>query len=121
MPRPATGQVIEPTDGRAWALRFRAGGQRRYVTLGTAEEGWNRQKAEAELRHVLADRGIWKPHKPEQAPMPAEVPTFHVFASEWLAGKRSEVREGTAADCQWALELHLLPHFAQVPARRDHH
>jgi hypothetical protein len=45
--------------------------------------------------------------------MPAEVPTFHVFASEWLTGKRSEVREGTAADYHWALELHLLPHFAR--------
>jgi len=38
MPRPAKGQVIEPKDGRAWALRFRAGGQRRYVTLGTADD-----------------------------------------------------------------------------------
>jgi hypothetical protein len=45
--------------------------------------------------------------------MAAEVPTFHVFASEWLVGKRSEVREGTAADYQWALELHLLPHLAR--------
>jgi integrase len=115
MPRPATGQVIEPKDGRAWALRFRAGGQRRYVTLGTGEESWNRQKAEAELRHVLADvdRGLWRPHKPTPAPMAAEMPTFHVFASEWLRGKRTEVREGTAADYQWALELHLLPHFAR--------
>lgn len=114
MARKATGSVIGPKDGRAWALRFRAGGQRRYVTLGTAEEGWTRQKAEAELRHVLADveRGIWKPSEPP-APL-QEVPTFHVFASEWLEGKLGEVRPGTAADYRWALELHLLPHFARL-------
>jgi len=41
MPRKATGQVIEPSDGRSWAIRFRAYGKRRYVSLGTAEEGWN--------------------------------------------------------------------------------
>ena len=55
MARKATGQVNEPRDGRAWAIRFRAYGKRRYVTLGTGEEGWTRQRAEAELRHVLAD------------------------------------------------------------------
>ena len=40
MARRATGQVIPPKDGRAWAIRFRAYGKRRYVTLGTAEDGW---------------------------------------------------------------------------------
>jgi hypothetical protein len=60
MARKATGQVIEPKDGRAWAIRFRAYGKRRYVALGTAEDGWDRERAEAELRHVLADveRGL---------------------------------------------------------------
>lgn len=73
MPRRASGQVIEPSDGRAWAIRFRAYGKRRYVTLGTAEDGWNRRRAEGELRHVLADveRGIWRPYEPPPAP---EVP-----------------------------------------------
>ena len=55
MARKATGSVIEPKDGRSWAIRFRAYGERRYVALGTSEDGWSRQKAEAELRHVLAD------------------------------------------------------------------
>lgn len=54
MPRQPTGQVIEPTGGRAWALRFRAYGKRRYLTLGSANDGWTRQRVEAELRHVLA-------------------------------------------------------------------
>ncbi len=97
MARKATGQVIEPQDGRAWAIRFRAYGKRRYVALGTAEGGWSRKRAEAELRHVLADveRGIWRPYEPAKAPLIAEAPTFHEFASEWLSG-------------------HLLPHFAQM-------
>ena len=109
MARKATGSIIEPKDGRGWAIRFHAYGKRRYVALGTAEEGWNRQKVEAELRHVLADvdRGIWKPHEPGPVEAPAEVPTFHQFASEWLEGKASEVREGTLADYRWALASSL--------------
>jgi hypothetical protein len=65
MARKATGQIIEPSSGRGWAIRFRAYGKRRYMTLGTAEEGWNRRRAEAELRHVLADveRGVWQPYE----------------------------------------------------------
>ncbi len=56
----------------------------------------------------------WKPYEPPAVEAPAEVPTFHVFASEWLSGKLPEIREGTAADYRWALELHLLPHFAKL-------
>jgi hypothetical protein len=56
MPRKATGQVIEPDNKqRSWAIRFTAYGKRRFVSLGRPEEGWNRQRVEAELRHVLAD------------------------------------------------------------------
>jgi integrase len=113
MPRKATGQVIEPKDGRAWALRFRAGDRRRYVTLGTAEEGWNRQKAEAELRHVLADveRGIWELHKKDPVPAPRQTPTFHQFASEWLRAREPELRPRSVADYEWCLSHHLLPFF----------
>lgn len=112
MARKATGQIIEPKEGRAWAIRFRAYGQRRYVALGTTEEGWSRPKAEAELRHVLADveRGIWLP---AAAPTtePRQVPTFHVFASEWLRGREPELRPATVEDYEWAFSLHLLPFF----------
>lgn len=116
MPRQATGQVIEPKDGRAWAIRFRAYGKRRYLSLGTAEEGWGRKRAEAELRHVLADveRGLWRPYEPAQAPKVAEPPTFHEFASEWLAGREPELREKTVKCYRWLLTSHLLPHFAQL-------
>ena len=116
MPRKATGQVIEPTEGRSWAIRFRAYGKRRYVALGTAEDGWNRKRAEAELRHVLADveRGIWRPYEPAKAPLVAEAPTFHGFASEWLEGREPELRPKTVESYRWQLSGHLLPHFAAM-------
>lgn len=116
MPRKATGQVIEPSEGRSWAIRFRAYGKRRYVALGTAEDGWNRKRAEAELRHVLADveRGLWRPYEPAKAPLVAEAPTFHEFASEWLEGREPELRPKTVESYRWQLSGHLLPHFAAM-------
>jgi len=69
MPRRPTGQVLERErdGGRIFALRFRAYGERRYVTLGSSAEGWTRKKAEEGLANVLADvrREIWQPPKPE--------------------------------------------------------
>ena len=84
------------------------------MTLGRPEDGWTRERAEAELRHVLADveRGIWQPHKPAPVVTPAEAPTFHEFASEWLASRKAELRPRTVADYEWALSYHLLPTFA---------
>ncbi|MEX2447883.1 MAG: tyrosine-type recombinase/integrase [Solirubrobacterales bacterium] len=117
MARRATGQVIEPRDGRSWAIRFRAYGKRRYVALGGVEDGWNRKRAEAELRHVLADveRGLWRPYEPATAPLVAEAPTFHAFASEWLEGREPELRPKTVTSYRWLLSGHLLPHFAAMP------
>jgi len=114
MPRKATGSVVEPTNGRAWALRFRAYGKRRYLALGTSGEGWDRAKADRELRHVLADveRGIWQPPAPEPERSSAEMPTFHEFASEWFEGISPELRERTRVDYRWRLSSHLLPYFA---------
>jgi len=116
MPHKATGQVIEPSDGRSWAIRFRAYGKRRYVSLGTAEEGWNHKRAEAELRHVLADveRGLWRAYEPAKAPLVAEAPSFHEFASEWLEGREPELRPKTVTSYRWQLSGHLLPYFARM-------
>lgn len=115
MPRKPTGSVIEPKDGRGWALRFRAYGKRRYLALGTSEEGWTREKAETRLGHVLADveRGIWKPEAPPPDQVEGEEPTFHEFASEWFEGIAPELRERTRIDYQWRLSNHLLPYFAK--------
>lgn len=107
MPRKAIGGVIKPKQGRAWAIRFRAYGKRRYVALGTSDEGWTREKAEKKLGHVLADveRGIWKPEAPPPDQGPAIEPTFHEFASEWFEGVAPELRERTRIHYQWRLSI----------------
>jgi integrase len=118
MARPPTGQVLEREGrrGRTYALRFRAYGERRYVTLGGAEDGWDSRRAEAELANLLADvrRGIWRPQEPEQVvEAPAEEPTFHVYASEWFAQREQEgLKPKTITDLRWSLVNHLLPFFA---------
>jgi integrase len=123
MARTATGQVIEnrAKRGRNYALRFRAYGKRRYITLGTSDEGWTRAKADAELANVLADvrRGIWTDPKSVPEPIePREMPTFHQFSSEWFEARCLEGgRRGTGlseagrADLEWRLCCHLIPHF----------
>ncbi len=115
MARKATGQVIEPKEGRGWAIRFRADGIRHYVALGTSANGWDRERAEAELRHVLADveRGIWKPQEQEPVAAPVEVPTFHQFASDWLETREPELMPKTIEDYRWTLSYHLLPFFGK--------
>ncbi len=128
MPRTASGQVVERKwkAGRGYALRVRAYGQRHYVTLGLHVDGWTRQRAEEELQNVLADvrRSIWippdrnrssssitaSPGDPDGAP--EQEPTFHRFASEWLAGRHGEISERTIEFYEWALTHHLLPYFA---------
>ncbi len=48
--------------GEVFAIRFRAGGRRYYVTLGAAPE-WTHERAAQELLNVQAQvrLGIWKP------------------------------------------------------------
>ncbi len=123
MPRPATGQVVVDTRRRSptFGLRFRAHGRREYVRLGTAEEGWTRAKAHTELQNILADvrRGIWRPPVTDVVQTPREVPTFHVFATEWFERQKIEggrrgrgLTDAGRADLQWRLSNHLLPAFA---------
>lgn len=117
MARQATGQIVvrKRARGCVYGLRFRAYGDRQYVTLGTDADGWTQHRAEAELENVLADvrRGIWRPPHPDPAPTPATDPTFHEFASEWWAAKKPEVRPKTQVDYEWQLTSHLLPFFAK--------
>jgi integrase len=100
-------------DDIVFALRFRAYGERQYLTVGRASEGWSRAKAETELANILADvrRGLWQPWTPDAVEAPTAPQTFHTFASEWLAAREPELRPRTIADYRWALELHLLPFF----------
>jgi integrase len=117
MARPATGQVVERETrrGRVFALRFRAYGNRQYVTLGASEDGWTRQRAEEELQNVLADvrRGVWRPPTPAAAAAPPVDPTFHEFASDWFTAREGEWRQSTRSDYRWRLSQHLLPFFAE--------
>src|SRR5271165_5952465 len=123
MARPATGQVIVDKRRRSptFGLRFRAYGRREYVALGTAAEGWTCAKAQTELENILADvrRGIWRPAVVEVVEAPREMPTFHVFASEWF--ERQQVEGGRRGDglsdsgkaaLRWVISNHLLPAFA---------
>jgi integrase len=118
MARSPNGQVVERKrkGGCTFALRFQAYGRRRYLTLGTAEEGWDRRRAEEELSNVLADvrRGIWRPPQPAQAnvELGSEI-SFHEFASEWLEEVNQEgLKPNTIAEYRWELCDHLLPAFA---------
>jgi integrase len=117
MARPASGQVVERRTQRSivYALRFNAYGQRQYVTLGSRDEGWTPQRAQLELQNVLADvrRGTWAPTVAEPVPAPADQPSFHEFASEWLAEISPMLRPKTIEDYTWALSYHLLPFFAK--------
>jgi len=99
---------------RSWSLRFRAYGKRHHVSLGRSEDGWTRAKAEAELRHILADveRGIWAPDATPEPAEPESPETFHAFASAWLEEREGKLAERTRADYRWRLSTHLLPFFA---------
>src|SRR4051794_11751076 len=119
MARKSTGSVVvkATSRGESFALRFRAYGKRHFVHLGYAPE-WTRERAEEELAFVLASarRGEWEPHREPEPPR--EVPTFHVFASRWLAEREGELRPATVAAYHWALVDHLLPHFHRMPIDR---
>ena len=103
MPRRSTGAVVERRTKRGvvYAVRFYAAGERRYETLGTDVEGWNRRKAEDELAAVMAAArtGTWAPRSiSPNTPVPVSAPTFHEFASQWLVGRQGELRPRTVKD-----------------------
>jgi len=118
MARPATGQVIvdKRRKSATYALRFSANGARQYVTLGNAEEGWTRARAQDELERELArvKLGAWthpSPPAPEPLPTVESDPTFHVFASGWFDAREDGWRPKTRRDYEWKLSDHLLPFF----------
>ena len=116
MARRATGQVVERkrSRGTMYALRFQVMGDRHYVTLGTAEEGWSRRRAEDELASTMAAirAGTWEPPRP-MGPIaaPEPEPTFHEFASDWFAANERGWAEETTINYGWQLSHHLLPFF----------
>ena len=120
MPRPATGQVLgRPGErGLVYALRFRAYGRRRYLTLGGPEDGWTRDLAETELANVLADvrRGLWhdEAEVAEGTPAVRRALTFAEFASAWLEDRKADgLRERTVEHHEWTTG-HLLDWFGRM-------
>jgi integrase len=109
---------VEPKGTRkSYGIRFRANGKRQYVTLGRPEEGWTKQKAEVELSNHLAlvRMGKWVPPKPSPETARADADTtFLEFASDWFESNRHGWSERTISDYKWALELHVLPFFADL-------
>lgn len=110
--------VREGKRGRVYALRFWAYGERRYLTLGYECEGWAWNKADEELKNILADvrRGLWVPpgkrRRRGRAPGRAEVPPFGPFATGLSGSREGQVSEGTTDHERWALG-HLMPFFAE--------
>jgi integrase len=116
MPRRSTGQVVERRRARGiyYGLRFYAGGERHYVSLGTAEEGWNHRRAEDELAATMAAvrAGTWEPPMPTAPIAPAEPErTFHEFASDWFRANEAGWKVKTRKNYKWQLSHHLLPFF----------
>lgn len=111
------GQVVEYEGkrGRSYSIRFQAYGKRRFITLGNDRDGWTRARAEQELQDVLSDvrRGLWREAAPPPIVVEPKDPTFHEFASEWMAAIRGEIRKTTADNYAWQLVHHLLPYFAK--------
>ena len=68
------------------------------MTLGTNADDWSRPRAERELANILADvdRGIWVPTAATAVAGPVD-PSFHEFASQWIAARAGELRETTVA------------------------
>src|SRR4051812_47358708 len=100
MPKAPTGGVVEKTTSRgtSFALRFRALGERRFLHLGYASEGWTRARADEELQNVLADvrRALWQPPaEPQPAPAAHQIPTFH--ESPASGSRRRSSRAAAAA------------------------
>jgi len=88
------------------------------VSLGGSWEGWTEERVQAEREYIAAQmaRGEWAP--PARTRRPTEEPaasgvTFQVFASGWLARRKSRVEAKTYADYHWRLRAgmdHFGPH-----------
>jgi integrase len=66
------------------------------------------------VRNVLAkiQAGMWEPPAPQATAL--DDPTFHQFASSWLARRRPSYKHGTYEHYRYLLTHHLLPAFAAL-------
>jgi len=129
--RKKEGEVIVriTKKGRKFALRFRAYGKRRYVTLGYEGEGdppLDDERAGEILDDTLADvrRKLWvapSPRKPKSkedagdAGGKAKGPIlFGPFAKSLVEDRKDHVSENQHDYREWGLS-HLIPFFGEVP------
>ena len=118
VPRRASGQIESHPwrDGRTvtWRLRVQDRGRRHRIDLGTNHEGWNEERARAELERITGqiERGTWRPAGAPTGPDPYE--TVHVTASRWWQRKETEIRPATVADYRWRLD-YVLAELAREP------
>jgi integrase len=118
VPRPRTGTIesYEWRDGRTvtWRLRVRDRGRRYRIDLGTNHEGWNRERARAELERTMGqiERGTWRPPRADAGPDRNE--TVHLTASRWWQRKEGELTPNARADYRWRLD-YVLADLARVP------
>ena len=117
MARKSTGGITEkPTaaSGTSFGIRYRVAGRRINQHVGYAADGITRADAERELAFTMEQlrRGEWSP--PVEVKAPAESPTFHEFASDWIERREAEgLRPRTVEHLRWTLTYHLLPSFAR--------
>jgi integrase len=113
----ATGQVLtyKRKDGlTSWYLRVRDHGSRHRIKLGTELDGWPQARAQIELQNVLVkiQAGVWEAPAPQATSR--DEPTFHQFASSWLARRRPSYKQRTYEHYRYFLTDHLLPAFASL-------
>ncbi|MBX5443243.1 MAG: site-specific integrase [Solirubrobacteraceae bacterium] len=114
--RPANGSIeVRPfkngADASFW-LHVTVDGERRSRRLGRASEGWTPVLAEAERRRVVEEiaAGIYREPTPE-LPLEERDPTFHLWASRWLAQRAPEIEKKTYDQYEYLLRRQLLPFF----------
>jgi integrase len=115
MGRRATGEIKthRRKDGtNTYSLRVRALGDRWTLPLGNELDGWSDKRAALELENTLkkVEAGVWRP------PVPLvggdRDPSFHQYASHWLAQVEPLLKPKTYKRYRWMLVSHLLPEFA---------
>jgi hypothetical protein len=114
--RPASGSIEirsfkNGADASFW-LHLTVDRERRSRRLGRASEGWTPVLAEAERRRVVDEiaAGIYREPTPE-LPLDERDPTFHIWASRWLAQRSAEIEKKTYEQYEYLLRRQLLPFF----------